>query len=494
MKWTFASHDDVPAGDDEQGDGFTLDDKRLTWLHGTLGLPKHARTAGWGLWLAIVETDALSIVASDSDNVLRIELMELALLGKVTARAGQLWIKNEHGVWIIPLAELEAIYEHPKATVSIDVETTYPHRAPNARVLGKVAWLNVDDALVNVGRAQLRLDHRQYGLEKGMEVAFVDALGPNRFVAIDVPGRPRQILHEPLEPYTIIATVTPRRPHRPDKPVAKHVAMHADVEQLLREIADHPEDDHSRAVLIDLLADRGESCAVAFAQLRAGEKPTPNRIKTAVGPLAKFFKPIAFDRGLPSAATLVKKPEEDPAEMLADMRLDMLREIRIGDGSAELYAEVMATRRLISLRVVDVGSFDIMRILKEAEYNQLERVCNVPWASDHVIWILAGKMFSSVKRLEVVVYLENAAYFINWLTTDRHGLLTPSRELVIREAAGREPSLARELFGHLDAIHASFTIGDVTLKRFGDQWRATVGEKSHHGVRGSLRDILPHLL
>jgi hypothetical protein len=467
VNWTFASHAGV----------------------GTAAVGK--RLAEWeGYWVE-VEARALTIGHDDGDMV-RLAFDDLALVGAVDTREGSLWIANPHGAMIIPLADLEAVYLEPPASVEVHVTTTYPLREPNERVPGKVVWLLDTDALVNVGRTQLRLDHRQYGLDKGMEVAFVDALAPGKWAALDVPGRPRQVLIEPLAPYTVTAKVVKRKPRAP---VAESglVARSDELTRLVREIAEH-DSDHDRAVLIDLLADRGEPCAAVFAQLRAGEALTPAKRRVALGPLAAFLKPVEFVHGLPHSAVLRKDADRDKlAALFADARLGMLETFRLGKGGVELYTQIIANGELISLRQADAPSFTVLRALKEAGHTQLTHLYDVRFSEPVAVALLADPAFASVRELELRIEHRFADQLMRRLIADDHGVLARApRHLTFVERNKYPIALSKIVFARFPYLtNASVTIGGVTVANVDGKPHATIAVDAIPGVVLTMRDMLP---
>jgi hypothetical protein len=452
------------------------------------------RMAVWGSYWVEVEARALTIGRDTGDKV-RLDFEDLALAGVVDVREGSLWITNQHGAMIVPLAELESAYlRHTvgvtAASEEIHVTTTYPLREPNERVAGKVAWLLAEDALVNVGRTQLRLDHRHYGLEKGMEVAFVDALAPGKWSALDVPGRPRQMLIEPLAPYTVTAKVVRRKTR--EVVVASAVARSDEITRLLREIAEH-DSDPDRAVLIDLLADRGEPCAAVFAQLRAGEALTPAKRRVALGPLNAFMKPVEFAHGLPHAAVLRKDADRDElAALLADARLGMLETFRLGNGGVELYAQIIAKGELISLRQADAPSFTVLRALKEAGHTQLTHLYDVRFSEPAAVAMLADRAFASVHDLELRIEQRFADQLMRRLIADEHGVFTRApRHLTFVERHKYSIALSQIVFTRFTHLtNASVTIGGVTVANVDGKPTATIAADAMPGVVNALRETL----
>ncbi|MEO8843816.1 MAG: hypothetical protein ABI591_06835 [Kofleriaceae bacterium] len=475
MNWTFTSHANAEVGRAAFG----------------------KRPAVWGSYWVEVEARALTIGHDDSDTV-RLELEDLALVGAVEAREGALRIANPHGTMLVPLVELEAVYlEHtvgvtPPPSVEVHITTTYPLREPNERVVGKVVWLLADDALVNVGRAQLRLDHRQYGLEQGMEVAFVDALAPGTWAALDVPGRPRQILIEPLAPYTVIARVVRRKP-RAVVAGSGPVARSDELARLIREIAEY-DSDHDRGVLIDLLADRGEACAAVFAQLRAGAPLTPAKRRVALGPLDAFLRPVEFRHGLPHSGVLRKDADRDrlPA-LLADARLGLLAALRLGKAGVELYTRIIANGQLLSLREAEAPSFTVLRALKDAGHTQLTHLYDVRFSEPAAVALLGDPAFASVRELELRIEQRFADQLLRRLIADDHGVFARApRHLTFVERNQSPLALSQIVFARFPELtNASVTIGGVTVANVDGQPRATIAVDAIPGVVAAMRDMLP---
>ena len=431
----------------------------------------------------------MTVGRPDGAYTARIELSDLALVGVVEARDGNLYIANAHGAIVAPLDEFEALYAEPPLEVEIRVETTYPLREPNAREPGRVAWLFGDEALVNVRRTQLRLDHRQYGLEKGMDVAFVDELAPGKWAALDVPGRSRQTLIEPLEPYTVTAAVVKRKVRKLAVPAVGVVARTDEIMRLIGEIAVH-DNDHDRSVLVDLLADRGEPCAKIFAQLRGGDPLTPAKQKIALGPLAAMLKPVAFRHGLPHSAALMTKPDRDQlAAVVEDARLAMLEGFRLGRGSADLYAAILRRGNMISLRRADAPSAEILQALRT--YPHLTHLYDVRFSQPVAVALLADPVFDTVRELELPIEHRFAGALMERLIQNEH-VFAVQRHLTFIERNRNTLALAEVVFSRFSSLHdAIVSIGGVTLENVDGRPRATLARDADLYVVQMLRAMMP---
>jgi hypothetical protein len=493
VKWTFASHARAVARHPVDPGRFETSELatkvRLAWPHGACAVSKAAHVGYWVDHAVVVEMTTLTVICADREEVTRLQLDGLALAPiRVEAGDGELAIESLTGVMRIPLAWLEQL---SPGDITFTVETTYPLRDPSVRVAGRVVWLLAEDALISVRRKQLRLDHRQYGLEKGMDIAFGDELWPGAFAYLDVPGKPRQTLIERLSPYRATGRVTrvrPRDPIETTKVSLSYFARRDELAGLLDQLAANPEDDTTRGVIIDLLADAGEACADVFALLRAGAKVSVPKQRAALGPLNHFMT-VKFERGLPWTATLIKKPPDDReaiATLLGDLRLGMLHALRLGKGPTELYQLLVASRALRGLRHADAPNLEVLRALRAGGHTALTHLHDVRFVFHAIAMTeLADPTFDSVRHLEVPIEARHAEALLRRLLDDDHGVLARApRHLELVEPHGRDAELARLTFPRFRELAcASLTIAGVTIER-------SAGVATVHAAPGASPSVL----
>jgi len=408
VQWKLAAHGSAPENTGAP-DRFAVkrfgSKSRLVWPNGACGVT--GLVASWGRFAAIIEQDAIVVIDGDRKDVARVELPGFPIVpdGARTAN-GTLWLTSARGALAIPLADLEELAE-PR-TAEITIATWHPHRNAFARVPAKVVWVVGDECLINLQGppvVQVRLDHAKFGLEKGMEIAFVDELWPGRFAYLDVPGRPRQTLSAPAPLVKLVATSARVEPIDPAEGATAIIARRGEYVPLIAELAANPDDELARGVLLDALADAGEPCAATFALLRADKKVSAHHRRAALGPLAHFLHLVKFQRGLPWSGTLIEDPPLDAdavAAFLGDLRVAMLETIRIGKGPETLYRELVASRELVCLRRVDAVDHLVLGDLRDAHAGRLRQLFGVPWTNGLAMSLLVDPAFDSVGEVELV--------------------------------------------------------------------------------------------
>jgi len=495
VSWTFASHAwpaqarEPVARTSKASEAFTIDGHTLSWPRGTAQL-KVPHVAFWGGHAVVVEARALVVFDAERATPTRLELAELVFVPqRVAIVERMLHVTSAFGTMRVPLDDLEQLVD---GELEISIETVYPLRNPNARVRAIVAAIVGDQALVNVGRTQLQLDHRQYGLERGMEVALVDELWPGGFVAIDVPNRPRQIVIEPLLPYTVSAKVSAGKAEAlPTKPLARR----PELDTLIHEINAHPEDDHDRAVLIDLLADLGEPCAALFAQARAGRPIGRAKRVTAFGPLASVFSSIELVGGLPETATLARGATPDQLRaVLGDARIGLVRRLRLSNGSRTKYKQLLASRALVGLRAIDAPDAAVLTAALQGGH-ALTHLYEVGLHDRFVSSVLSQHDFDSVRYLDLPVGYTWAAELVTRIIADSDGIFARvPRHLVFREPHDMSLVLGRSVFGAFASFapHTTISVHGVTLRREANQIVASFdADEGEPLMLPLLEEVLP---
>ncbi len=492
MNWTFASHA-WPAPPREpvapaSHAAFTVTGRQLTWRRGSYAL-KTPHIAFWDARAVAVEARALVVFETERATPTRLELAELVFVPQRTAIVERmLHVTSAFGTMRVPLDDLEQLVD---GELEISIETVYPRRNPSARVQGTVAAISGDHALVNVGRSQLQLDYRQYGLERGMEVALVDELWPGGFVAIDVPNRPRQIVIEPLLPYTVTAKVSAGKAEAlPSTPLARR----PDLDDLIREINAHPDDDQNRAVLIDLLADLGEPCAAQFAQARAGRPIAKAKRAAAFGPLAACFQSIELVGGLPETATLARGASAAQLRaVLEDARIGLVRRLRLSNGSRETYKQLLASRALVGLRAIDAPDAAVLTAAI-AGGHALTHLYEVGFHDRFVGAVLSQHDFDSVRALDIPVGYTWAAELMTRIIADSDRIFARvPRHLAFREPQALSLVLGRSVFGAFPSFapHTIVSVHGVTLRRADNHILATIDDDGERMLLPILAEVLP---
>jgi hypothetical protein len=493
VNWRFLSHAWPAEAPVVRGSkAFHVADRELVWARGTLAL-RSPHLGFWGSHAVSVEPRTVVVVAAAAEAPIRLELEDLVLAPRrVVALDGTLHIASTFGTMEIALADLERL---TSGVIAITIETLYPLRNAKARVAGVVSAITGDVALVNVGRSQLELDAHDYGLERGMEVALADELWPGSFAAIDVPQRPRQVVIEPLAPYTIAAKVSAGRAEPTlAATTLRPLARRAELDHLIREIAAHPEDDQNRAVLIDLLADLGEPCAALFARARAGNSITVRKRGVAFGPLVHYFKPIELVRGLPHTATLSRTaPDDELATLLGDIRLGLLSRVRLGRGSLAIYKTLVAARELVGLRRIDAPNASVVLAAVKGGH-RLTHLDELDLSDPLMANVLGQRELDSVRHFALHADRRDVAVLVRRLVHDFHDLLARApRHLTFIEPQQFSIALAHSVIAAFPALAPGtvVTIGGITLHRAGEQLIATVAEDGNPQLADVLHEVLP---
>lgn len=503
VNWRFLSHTwPAEAPVVRASNAFHVADRELVWARGALAL-KSPHLGFWAGHAVVVEPRMLVVIAAAAEAPIRIELADLVLAPRrVIAIDGTLHVASTFGTMEISLDGLEQligeISELAPQKTEITIETLYPQRNPTARVAGLVTAITGDIALVNVGRSQLELDAQHYGLERGMEVALADELWPGSFAAIDVPHRARQVVIEPLAPYTIEAKITAARAEPSlATTTLRPLARRAELDHLIREIATHPEDDQNRAVLIDLLADLGEPCAALFARARAGNSITVRKRGVAFGPLVHYFKPIELVHGLPHTATLSRTaPDDELAALLGDIRLGLLSRVRLGRGSLAIYKTLLAAQELVGLRRIDAPNASVVTAAVKGGH-RLTHLDELDLSDPLMANVLVQRELDSVRHFELHADRRDVAVLMRRFIHDFHDVLARApRHLTFVEPQQFSIALAHSVIAAFPSLapRTIVTIGGITLHRAGAQLVATVADDGNPQLAAVLHDVLPEAI
>ena len=473
MKWTFAAGVSAPPRP-QPATPFVLGRfgprNRLAWDGEACEVRRDARLVGWADCALVIDPTGWLLIDRRVAGAKRIE--GLAALAVVGVADGVLCATTGHGRVEIPLADLEALVPGKH---EVELVATYPLRDPSVRVAAKVLVADSTRALVPVrttrGTYEVMLDSKALGLASGTELVLGDELWPGEFAYAEVAGQPRRPASQASIPRSFSITCSPvARSADPALGITATVApIAADHAPLLAEITADPDDDIARAILIDLLADRGEPAAATFALLRAGKKVGAGKRKAALGPLAHYFE-IEFHRGLPWAATLVRTPPDDApslAALLGDLRLGLLARVRCHNGPLALYRHLLASRALGGLRHVEAPGHEELAILSDTLPGQLVELTGVRLANGLALAMLGDTAFSAVRHIELVAPRAlTAAQAVGYAAALP---ALPLRRLSVVPQGPTFPLvLARRLIPRMRELElASLELAGVTLSRAG---------------------------
>jgi len=271
------------------------------------------------------------------------------------------------------------------------------------------------------------------------------------------------------------------------------LARRPELDQLIREIAAHPEHDQHRSVLIDLLAGLGEPCAALFAQARAGQPISKAKRSVAFGPLAGFFRSIELQGGLPDTATIARGVSVDQlAAVVSDARSGLLRRVVLSDGSRERYTQLIAAKELVGLQMIDASDGAMLSAALVGGHH-ITHLYSVAYYDRALNDVLARRDFDSVRHLEIGVVLTEADALMTRIIDNRDGIYARvPRHLVLLEPS-RSVAFARSVFAAFPSfppLTSAHTQG-VTLRREADR---IVASCENEALRSLLLEVLPESL
>ena len=310
-----------------------------------------------------------------------------------------------------------------------------------------------------------------------MRIHLCDELAVGKFHAIELPGRPRQILNEmPLTQRSLQAQLVVEPAVDPVAGLVMIVetpSRQDDLDRLFNALADDPEDAATREILIDLLEDSGEPYATLLHELVAGpfsdHDLEAKRIE-ALGALTNYLTKIGYHGGLWATAWLSNTTPLDPTigdAVAADHRLGFLHTLRIGEGPFSVYAKLVGSPRAVGLRHVDVPNAQVLAALIAGKRTSLTRLSNVKFATRAVIDGLADPTFDRVVQLHTETHGQIIEKQLQFFIRDEAGFFARApRHLILTERDGHADRLVQpvhDLWRNLPL--AAITVGELTLKR-----------------------------
>jgi len=394
---------------------------RLDWPGGTADVAQ--APAYWGERYAAALVDGVAVIDARNEHSAVLEL-ELPGATSIAIHDGWLRIGLDLGTLSIPCVALERLEPGPAELV---VRVRYPRRNADARLPAKVGWLyDNHDALVHVRRGRIFLDARAYGLTKGATFDLCDELWPGVFAAIEVPGQPRRELR-PIETERIYrGNVVEGLPPHPLRHSIQPPAFRVDrVAPLLERLADEPDDDATRSVLLDVLQEEGAPYARALAEARDAKRFAVQVLEPLLGPLSAIFERVQYRGGLPWSAQLRPRMPTDEALLALvgnDVRLGMLTTIQRGSASVENYLRVLAMPLAFGVRRVDACNREVLQALVEAHRDRVSWLGDVLLPKESVQRLLATPTFDRVTELEVRIAPTQLQSLLATIVADRHGV------------------------------------------------------------------------
>ena len=476
------------------------DRDRFAWPVAACAIPQNtSRMHYWSERFAMWnEDETLVIIDATRPVVMRVTLPGFVeSYQTVLFHAGRLWLSVTEGVVSFALSTLEALFDQPAGALTIELREIYPRRQRDRAVEARIE--QIDDTEVRARTLKLRSSRFSPvpGLQVGMDVMLYDELVLDRFLEIEVPGQPRRALSASFPTRTtVIGELHHERAVDPAGELVRPTAAptrQADLDRLFAALADDPDDDATRLVLVDSLEESGQPYAAQLAGLLAGETAEERR-RDALGTLASYVAEVVYRGGLPFAGTLASSAplDDDIGDVVAaDQRLGFFHTLRIGDGPYGVYAKLVASPRAVGLRHVDVPRTSVLSALIAGGRRELTRLSGVKFANREMIEGLADATFDRVKELETETAPAAVGKLLEFIARDETRFFARApRHLVLTTRASSHLLVAPVLAAWDRLPVTKLSVADVTLSRDGT---AVAAETAHAIAIEQVRARFPHL-
>ncbi|MBA2538746.1 MAG: hypothetical protein H0V17_03850 [Deltaproteobacteria bacterium] len=453
------------------------DRERLSWACGACSMQQDAQLTYWGqdyvLWF---EGAWLCAVHASRSTVVRLSLPIAA--GKVESSMlceGSLYLTTRRNIVVLAIADVEHLFDRSSGSADVYAREIYPLRKPEAKVTMQVGWSWGEElSLQNPhgGWSALTIP-RVPGLDRGDLVTLHHMLATDQFLEYSIGGGPRQPLYE----HTFPAEHAGLQELRVEPAIdpagtlvrASTAVRGEDLGRVFALLADEPDEEAARMVVVDLLEEAGEPYAPVFARLLAGDETARG---DALGTLASYLEDVEWLGNLPRAATLAATApldEEIGDVVLADHRLGFFYSLRLGDGNFRLYSKLVAAPSAAGLRHVDGSRLQTLKALIAAGRTQLRRLSNVKFVTREVIEALADPTFDRVLEIETETSAAVVDRLLDYIARDEAKFFARvPRHLVLVERANDVDALAKPAIAAWPRLPLhKLTIGGVTLGREG---------------------------
>jgi hypothetical protein len=453
------------------------DRDRFSWDAGACALGYKVEPTYWGERYALyVEGSALVVLDATRPTIVRFDIRALGAPSSyrpLLVHGGKLWVVNDKNVCWFALDDLAALFDHAPGPVPLELAQLYPRHRPQRSLVVTVDEVGPELVWARAEGRKLSFPPVA-GLEPKMQVTLHDELVADFFLAIELPGKPREPLYGAPAPasYTYSATLSIDAAVDPAgglaRPAEAPAHRQADLDRLFAARADDPEDPSIHAVIVDLLEDTGEPYAPELQALLADGKPRPE----ALGTLASYLRDIEYRGGLPWVATLSPTAPGD-AEIgdlvAADQRLGFLYALRLGDGNYNVYAKLVASPRAAGLRHVDASRHSILAALIAGNRRDLTRLSNVKFATREVNEALADPTFDRVREIETETASAVVAKLLAFVIRDELQVFSRApRSLILRDRLRNDVVLLREVLEVWDQLPlAGVTVAGAQIRRDG---------------------------
>jgi hypothetical protein len=440
------------------------DRDRLAWATGACAMHQEVTYVAWGeryaMWL---ENSWICAVDATRPLVARFSLpMSLHPVKAVVFDGGDAYLQSVRDVLRLPTAGIAGLFERTSGPLAVHISEHYPHRQAAAKAKMVVQYVHRSDATVvdRDGDGAWFTIPLVPGLVRGDWVVLHDRLMKNAYREIEVPGRERVATCE--------LVVEPARDPAGSLAKASTAARTEELARVFGMLADDPDDEATRLVIVDLLEDAGEPYAADFAKLLAGDETVRRK---ALGTLASYLH-VEWRDKLPWSGELsTTAPNDDDIGDLvaADHRLGFFHTLRLGEGNFRVYSKLVASPRAVGLRHVDASRVAILQALIAGQRRELRRLSNVKFATREVLDALADPTFDGVVELETETQAQVVDRLLEFITRDELKFFarTP-RHLVLRERVGDDDALVQPVLAAWGRLPLDkLTIAGVTLSRDG---------------------------
>jgi hypothetical protein len=481
----YGDYDYKPPPPPEQGP-FTRADfgelDRFSWAAGACSMAQNIQASYWGSRYAIWMKGSVFFVIDATRPV----ILQLALPGieepasyrPMMFHGGRLWIESQPTVTWIALPDLEAMFDRAPGTIEVVRRELYPCRRPDVVIEARMEDVGRVEArarILDVTERSLRIPTVP-GVAVGMVVTLSDALADDVYLEITLPGQPKQPLRAPLPTSgRLTATLSFEPAIDPASelavPAAPTEVRQAELDRLFAALADDPDDDATRFVIVDLLEAAGEPYAHRLQTLISGETDDELR-REGLGTLASYLQHVEYRGGLPCAATLASAAPLDPDigdRVAADQRLGFFRDLRLGDGHYNVYAKLVGSPRAVGLRTVEASRANIVAALIAGGRRDLTWLVNVKFATREVIDGLADSTFDRVRGIHTQTAIASVAKLLEFVIRDETQFFTRTpRHLLLEERTNRDHVLVPEVLAAWDRLPLDkVTVAGITLGRDG---------------------------